>query len=443
MTAKATEANFDGLVGPTHNYAGLSYGNVASTSNLGAASSPRNAALQGLAKTKALAELGIPQGVLPPHERPDVGALRRLGFSGASDAHVIERAAKHDPMLLALCSSASAMWTANAATVAPSADTADGRVHFTPANLLDRPHRAIEPAQTTRTLRAIFSDTARFVVHEPLAMGQAFADEGAANHTRLVGDGSALHLFVFGRRGVGADPSAPKRFPARQTLEASEAVARLHELAPEGALFVQQSPDAIDQGVFHNDVIAVGHERLLFFHEHAFLDREGTLRAIAERVPSLEPVMVPAAEVSVADAVKSYLFNSQILTPPGGGRILVAPEECREVEPVARLLDRLLDEGVFSEVKVFDLRQSMRNGGGPACLRLRVALTPDERAAVRPTCWIDEARHASLVAWASKHYRERLEPKDLADPALLDESRRALDELTQILELGSIYPFQR
>lgn len=443
MTAKALEANFDGLVGPTHNYAGLSYGNVASTSNLGAASSPRSAALQGLAKMKALAELGLPQGVLPPHERPHVGALRRLGFSGASDADVIASAAKHDPMLLALCSSASAMWTANAATVAPSADTEDGRVHFTPANLLDRPHRAIEPAQTTRALRAVFADERHFVVHEPLAMGQAFADEGAANHTRLSDGARALHLFAYGRRGIGADPSAPKKFPARQTLEASQAVARLHGLAPERALFVQQAPDAIDQGVFHNDVIAVGHERLLFFHEHAFADRDGTLRAITERMPSLEAVMVPAAEVSVADAVKSYLFNSQILTVPGRGRVLVAPEECREVEPVARLLDRLLERGVFSEVMVFDLRQSMRNGGGPACLRLRVALEPDEIAAVRPTCWIDSARHASLVAWVTKHYRERLEPKDLADPALLEESRRALDELTQLLELGSIYPFQR
>ncbi|AKF06674.1 N-succinylarginine dihydrolase [Sandaracinus amylolyticus] len=443
MTAKATEANFDGLVGPTHNYAGLSYGNVASTSNLGGTSSPRTAALQGLAKMKALADLGIPQGILPPQERPDVHALRRLGLSGATDAQVIERAAKDAPMLLALCCSASSMWTANAATIAPSADTRDARVHFTPANLIDRPHRAIEPAQTTRTLRAIFSDESRFVVHEPLEMGQAFADEGAANHTRLVSGDHALHLFVYGRRGIGADPSAPKKFPARQTLEASQAIARLHGLDDARALFVQQSPDVIDQGVFHNDVIAVGHGQMLFFHELAFRDRDDVLRAIAARVPGFEAVEVRASEVSVEDAVKSYLFNSQILTLPGGGRILVAPEECREVAPVAKLLDRLVDEGVFSEVKVFDLRQSMRNGGGPACLRLRVVLEPEEIAAVRRTCWMNEPTYDVLVAWATKHYRDRLEPRDLADPSLLDESRRALDELTGILALGSIYPFQR
>jgi succinylarginine dihydrolase len=445
MTSSATEANFDGLVGPTHNYAGLSYGNVASTSNLGAASSPRAAALQGLAKMKALAELGLVQGVLPPQERPDVRALRAIGLTGESDADVIRRAAKEDPMLLALCCSASAMWAANAATIAPSADTPDGRVHFTPANLIDRPHRAIEGAQTARTLRAIFRDQARFVVHDPLAMGQAFSDEGAANHTRLVsGDHGdpGVHLFVYGRRGIAGDGTSPKRFPARQTHEASLAVARAHGVL-ERSIFAQQSPDVIDQGVFHNDVIAVGDRRLLFFHELAFRDREGTLRALDARLDGgLEAIEVREGEVSVLDAVKSYLFNSQIVRAPGGGRILVAPEECREVESVSRLLDRLLADGVFSEVRVLDLRQSMRNGGGPACLRLRVVLTEGEVASLDRRCLIDDATHARLVSWVEKHYRERLEPADLADPALLEESRTALDELTQLLGLGSIYPFQ-
>lgn len=439
----ATEANFDGLVGPTHNYAGLSYGNVASTANLGASSSPRAAVLQGLAKMKALADLGLVQGVLPPHERPDVRALRALGFSGATEPAVIERAAREDPTLLALCCSASATWTANAATVAASADTPDRRVHLTAANLLDRPHRALEGPQTARALRAIFRDTDRFVVHDPLAMGQAFSDEGAANHTRLGDlDQPGLHVFVYGRRGLGGDPSAPTKFPARQTLEASQAIARLHGLGADRAIFVQQDPDVIDQGVFHNDVIAVGHERLLLFHERAFRDREGTLAEMRRRVEALEPVEVTEREVSVADAVRSYLFNSQIVTPPGKGRILVAPEECREVESVSRLLDRLLERGVFTDVKVFDLRQSMRNGGGPACLRLRVVLTEEERRAIPPSCLMNDALHERLVAWATEHYRETLSTKELADPSLLEESRAALDALTQILGIGSIYPFQ-
>ena len=42
-----TEINFDGLVGPSHNYAGLSIGNLASTRNAGQLSQPRRAALEG------------------------------------------------------------------------------------------------------------------------------------------------------------------------------------------------------------------------------------------------------------------------------------------------------------------------------------------------------------------------------------------------------------
>ncbi|MEC7524082.1 MAG: N-succinylarginine dihydrolase [Myxococcota bacterium] len=436
------EANFDGLVGPTHNYAGLSYGNVASTSHAGAVASPKKAALQGLAKMKALAALGLPQGVLPPQERPDVRLLHRLGFRG-TDAEMIEKAAKSDPTLLAIASSASAMWTANAATVAPSLDTEDGKVHFTPANLIEKVHRAIEPETTRRVLRAIFAGP-RFVVHDPLPAASSLGDEGAANHTRLGPEVGApgVHLFVYGREGLRGDRPAPTRFPARQTLEASRAVARLHRL-PEGrAVFAQQSPAVIDQGVFHNDVIAVGHERVLFFHEEAFLDEAALLETLERSVEGFTPVRVAAADVPVADAVRSYLFNSQLLRPPGwDAMLLVAPEECRETPTVKAWIDAHVGDGrPIREARFFDLRESMQNGGGPACLRLRVALTDEERAAVSP--WIDDV-HDALVRWVETHYRERLSADDLADPRLLDESRAALDALTGILGIGSVYPFQQ
>ena len=437
------EANFDGLVGPTHNYAGLSYGNVASTSHAGAVASPARAALQGLSKMKALAALGLPQGVLPPQERPDVRLLHRLGFRG-SDAEMIEAAAKADPTLLAVASSASAMWTANAATVAPSLDAEDGRVHFTPANLIEKVHRAIEPETTARVLSAIFADRERFVVHAPLPAASSFGDEGAANHTRLtpeVGE-PGVHLFVYGREGLRGDRPAPRRYPARQTLEASRAVARLHRLPEARAVFAQQTPAVIDQGVFHDDVIAVGHERVLFFHEEAFLDEAALLETLGERVEGFTPVRVPAAEVSAQDAVRSYLFNSQLVRPPGWERpLLVAPEECRENDAVRAWIEAHVGEGQpIGEARFFDLRESMQNGGGPACLRLRVVLTAEERAAVSP--WIDDV-HDALVAWVKRHYRDRLSADDLADPQLLDESRTALDALTQLLGLGSVYPFQQ
>ena len=152
------EANFDGLVGPTHNYAGLSFGNVASFSNANAVSNPKEAAKQGLQKMKALSDMGMVQGVLAPQERPDIATLRRLGFAG-SDAKVLEQAAAQAREVFLACCSASSMWTANAATVSPSADTADGRVHFTPANLTNKFHRSLEPQVTGNILKATFANS--------------------------------------------------------------------------------------------------------------------------------------------------------------------------------------------------------------------------------------------------------------------------------------------
>jgi succinylarginine dihydrolase len=395
---------------------------------------------------KALAGRGYPQAVLPPHERPDVAALRSLGFTG-DDATIIARAARDHAPLLAACSSAAAMWAANAATVSPSADTADRRVHFTPANLMSHFHRAIEAPTTTRVLRAVFADEGRFAVHDPLPAAAEFGDEGAANHTRFASDPAApgIELFVYGRVAWATAASAPSRFPARQTREASQAIARRHGLDPARTLFAQQSPAAIDAGVFHNDVIAVGNEVVLFCHESAFVEQDALLTELSAAVGAgFTPIVVRAADVSVERAVTTYLFNSQLLPRADGGMLLVAPAECAEDPSVGAYLARLVDAGgPIREILTFDLRQSMRNGGGPACLRLRVALTAVERAAIGANVWLDDALHAALVGWVEKNYRDRLAPADLADPALLVEGRRALDELSALLGLGNVYPFQR
>jgi len=189
--------NFDGLPGPTHNYSGLARGNLAAERNAQQVANPREAALQGLAKMRSLATRGYAQGVLPPHERPSVSALRALGFGG-SDHEVIVAAGRDAPEILAACSSAAAMWVANAATISARADCGDGRVHFTPANLVTHFHRALEAPVTTRVLRAIFADEARFRVHDALPAAPQFGDEGAANHTRFAADVTApgVELFV-------------------------------------------------------------------------------------------------------------------------------------------------------------------------------------------------------------------------------------------------------
>ncbi|MDX1705867.1 N-succinylarginine dihydrolase [Pseudidiomarina sp.] len=443
---KHLEANFDGLVGPTHNYAGLSFGNVASLSNAKAVSSPRSAARQGLEKMKALHDMGMVQGVLAPQERPDVLALRRLGFTG-TDGEILAAAAHKAPAIFQAVCSASSMWTANAATVSPGADTRDGKVHFTPANLTNKFHRSLEPITSGRILQAMFADRHYFAHHLHLPDNEHFGDEGAANHTRLCSEygHAGVELFTFGRYAFDSSKPAPTRYPARQTFEASAAIARLHGLSEDNTIFIQQNPAVIDQGVFHNDVIAVGNKNVLFYHEQAFLDTAAKKREIQQKFGDQKVyfIEVKDSEVSVADAVQTYLFNTQLISLPDGTMVIIAPTECQENERVsAYLADLVTRDTPIRQVHYFDVKQSMRNGGGPACLRLRVALTDQELAAVNPAVILDEVLFNRLNQWVDQHYRDELSVDDLRDPQLLNESRTALDELTQILKLGSVYAFQ-
>ncbi|MCB2113099.1 MAG: N-succinylarginine dihydrolase [Parvularculaceae bacterium] len=431
------EINFDGLIGPTHNYAGLSFGNLASARNKGAASNPRAAALQGLSKMRAVRDLGLHQGFLPPLDRPSLKTLRALGFRG-TDPDVIAKAAKTAPEILANCYAASSMWTANAGTVAPSPDTEDGKAHFTPANLASNFHRAIEADTTARSLKHIFASDRYFVHHRALPGGVHFGDEGAANHGRLAQshDRQGVHLFVYGVDG--------EKFPARQKLRASEAVARNHLLDAKKTVFVQQSRSALDAGAFHNDVVGVANGTVLFLHEQSFEDRASALAAIRKAAPFVEIVEAPADAVSLEDAVASYLFNSQLLSLPGGEMALVLPKESEENPRVKGFVDdTLAKNNPINRAVYMDVRESMRNGGGPACLRLRVILSDEELAATNQNFILDDAGFDALEAWVKKHYRDRLTPDDLTDPNFMDESLAALDALTQLLKMGAFYDFQR
>lgn len=435
------ELNVDGLVGPTHFYGGLAVGNLASGRHAARPSNPRAAALQGLGKMKRLMDLGMEQAVLPPLARPDLAMLRRLGFGG-SDLSVIEAAASQAPALLQACYSASSMWVANAATVSPSADTSDGRVHFTPANLISQFHRSLESEPTARLLQRIFHHPDHFCHHPALPSAAPFGDEGAANHNRLCSDYGApgVALFVHGDSALRGGRQ-PLCFPARQGIEASRAVARQHGLNPNRVLLVQQNPEAIDQGVFHNDVIAVANRHLLFCHEQAFVDQPQVLERLHRQLGGeLQLVQAPAEVISLADAVNTYLFNSQLLALPDGSTLLLLPSECREHESV---WDWLNEQPVFDHLEAVDLRQSMDNGGGPACLRLRVVLTDTELHAMHQGVRLTERLYRQLVDWVQRHYRDRLLPEDLADPALMREVQGALEELSRILALEGLYSFQR
>jgi succinylarginine dihydrolase len=411
------EINFDGIVGPTHNYAGLSLGNLAATTHSGDVSYPRAAALQGLDKMRANLALGLAQGFFAPLPRPDEAWLRDL----AADATT-------DPVLVAGAWSASAMWAANAATVSPAPDTTDGRCHVTVANLVTMPHRAHEWPDTLKQLRLAFADEAHFAVHGPVP--PCFGDEGAANHMRLArthGE-AGLEVFVYGR---GGGP-----FPARQHGEASRIVARRHGLDPARVLFVEQSPEAIAAGAFHNDVVAVANERVLLAHEQAFADRDAACAAIRERFPAVEIVTVPASAVSLAEAVGSYLFNGQLVTLPSGGMALVVPTEARDSTPVRQWLDSMLaGNGPIREVVPVDVRQSMANGGGPACLRLRVVADP---ATVDPRFLLDEGKAETIERVIARAWPEQIDPADIGDEALAAIVIAARAALLDALNLNAL-----
>lgn len=445
------EINFDGIVGQTHNYGGLAIGNVPSMEHKNNVSNPKEAAIQGLHKMKYLADLGLVQGVLPPQERPFLPFLRNLGYQG-KERDIITRAFKEQPELFVnLCSSA-CMWTANAATITPSVDTEDGLVHITPANLSTELHRSIESETTSLILKKIFNDPLYFAHHPPLPAGPWFSDEGAANTLpfyRKLGE-AGVHLFVYGKLGLGQNPVSPSHFPARQTYESQSAIARRHKIFPGRALFVQQSPRCIDLGVFHNDVISTSSGNFFLCHEHAFVSTKTIITELEKTFQTItgKPLIttiVKEEELTVEEAVETYLFNSQIVTTKDDFMMIIAPIECQNNLRARFLLNKLVqdDRTRIKEVHYVNIKESMQNGGGPACLRLRVALQRKEIDSITSHVLLNEKLYTRLIAWVQKHYRDRLEPKDLQDPKLYEEVRAALDELTYLLNIGSIYSFQR
>jgi succinylarginine dihydrolase len=413
-----TEINFDGIIGPSHNYAGLSRGNIASASNAGDVSQPRAAALQGIEKMRHNLALGLPQGFFMPLDRPDAPWLATLGTTP-------EDAEGH---LRAQAWSASSMWAANAATVSPAPDSANGKCHLTVANLVTMPHRSHEWPGTLAQLRLAFADPA-FTVHAPVPA--PFGDEGAANHMRLCSghDSAGVEIFVY---GVGGG-----RFPARQHLDASKAIARHHRLDPARTLFIRQSDTAIQGGAFHNDVVAVANEHVLFTHETAFEDREAAHAEIRAAFPAVEIVEVPASAVSLPDAIKSYLFNAQLVSlPDGGGMGLVLPTEAQDTPAVWNWLEaHVAGNGPIRRLLPVNVRQSMANGGGPACLRLRVVADP---ATVDPRFLADEAKLDGIADVVAKHWPEAIAPGDLASSALAAEVRKARAALLERLNLSEL-----
>ncbi|MEC7954152.1 MAG: N-succinylarginine dihydrolase [Pseudomonadota bacterium] len=415
--SKLVEINFDGIVGPSHNYAGLSLGNIASASHKGNASYPRAAALQGIAKMRGNLERGLAQGFLLPLPRPNFGLLRDLAVGDDTN-----------PALVAAAWSASSMWTANAATVSPAPDTGDGRCHLTPANLVTMLHRGQEWRDTQAQLKIAFGDQRHFAVHD--AVPSSFGDEGAANHMRFCDshDAPGVEVFVYGRPGG--------RFPARQHEQASRAVARLHGLEPRRCVFIEQNPAAIEAGAFHNDVVAVANEKVLFTHDQAFADQIDAYEAIRAVFPDLHVVEVPESQVTLEEAIRTYLFNAQLVTLPTGEMALVVPSECQESASVWSWCERMLaSNGPIRHVIPVEVRQSMANGGGPACLRLRVVADP---ATVDARFLLDEAKAERLEAVIAQMWPETIQPDEIGTEALAAKVIEAREALLAVLSLDEL-----
>jgi succinylarginine dihydrolase len=412
------EINFDGIIGPSHNYAGLSVGNLASSNNAGAPSYPRAAALQGIEKMRANLRLGLAQGFFMPLDRPNQNWLSGL----SSDMQSAE------PHIRAAAFSASAMWAANAATVSPAPDTADGKCHLSAANLLTMAHRSHEWTGTLAQLKLAFDDEAHFAVHEPVPA--PFGDEGAANFMRLCrthGD-AGIEIFVYGKTG------GP--FPARQHIEASKAIARAHRLDTGKTLFVQQSEVAIAAGAFHNDVVSVANEHVLFTHEQAFEHPEQTYADIKRLLPEAEIIIVPAERVSLADAIQSYLFNAQLVSLPDGGMALILPSEAQDNARVWGWLSEMVaGNGPIRKLVPVDVRQSMANGGGPACLRLRVVADP---ATVDPRFIANEAKLDQIASVVAAYWPDSIVPDQLGDASFMDQVRAARMALLTMCDLTAL-----
>jgi succinylarginine dihydrolase len=439
-TQKYFEVNFDGIPGPTHLFAGLSKGNIASQINSGKISSPKKAALQSLEKINTIYRLGIKQAIVPPHRKPNITPLSVYGFQGSLQEQ-LKQAHDTDPKLFAGLYSSSNMWTANAATVSPSPDTQSGKLQLTIANLKSNFHRSLESFKTYDIFRKIFSSVL-ISVHSPLP--GLSPDEGAANHLRFCEDygQEGLEVFVFSF-GVKEELPRTKLFDPRQSREASLEVIRKHEI--KHSLTIFQNPEAIDAGVFHNDVISTGNKNFFFYHEKSFFKNSETIQNISneyKKITNKDLILleVKEKELSLNNAVSSYLFNSQILSPEGKeGMILFAPKECERFEKVRKYINKIILDPAnpLTEVIYFDLNESMQNGGGPACLRLRIVMNEAQLKDINQSLMFNDALYKKLKQLIEENYPDELKLEDLTKPEIVEKISICFDKYEEIFNINT------
>ena len=445
-----TEISFEGIPGPSHSFGGLAYGDFAAMASAGKKSNPRMAAKQCIQKIRLLVERGVPVIILPPHERPALWFLRNIGYRG-EDSQILQTVTESATWLLPVIYSSSGMWCANAATVIPSADAADALCHVVVANLAANLHRSLEPQFVLKVLQRILPESAGFDVQPCIPGNVNLWDEGAANHLRVAQDGTGLHIFMYGRKaGKSFARLLQNRHHilGRQTDEASLAVARLGHLPSGRILLAQQNQSVIDQGVFHNDVICMSAGMTLIVHEHAVhgwpqFRQELQRRAAALNLGDLNLIELKDKEISVKECVRTYLFNSQLVQLPDRKLLIVCPAGCQRSKQAAVALKKIQSAmGPALTTEFIDLSESLANGGGPACLRLRVRVTEKQLQAVSRLAFIASPELLDrLETTIDRRYRDDLMLSEFRDPAFAQECLRTLDEVSRLLGYSPIYSF--
>ena len=320
-------------------------------------------------------------------------------------------------------------------------DNIDNAIHITVANLNSMMHRSIEPKFTYKMLKRILNKKVN--INKSLLNLPNIGDEGAANHIRIAERHNVpgYQIFVYSSENISHAKTIE-----RQSLIGSKLIARKNCVEDQRVFYLQQSNRAIRYGSFHNDIVSTANENIFIYHEEAFESTQELkviLAKLKKLVPNFKPIKILNSEIDLQTIVSSYLLNSQLISLPSGGMMFLLPSEVKQYPNCMQWLEKISAEEEIKKIKFIDVKQSMRNGGGPACLRLRMIFNENEISSVNKNFLLDDNKIDLLTNLIENKYRDRLQPDDLLDPNLADESLEILDALTKIFKTGSIYNFQK
>ena len=364
----------DTIPGPTNHFGGHAVGNIASMNSKNNILNPQKAALEWLEKVKKVAMIGGNQFVLPPQRRPLTHKKKTLTQSDISSSFI---------------------WMANAGLFIPRIDTQLENNQFIPANMKQSEHRNIEHPFHQYWLKKILKYS-KCNFHKILDIN----DEGSANSIRLwhKKNQCGVNIFVYGK------PNA--RYPIRQSKSSCEKIINITK--PRHYILLEQTKEAIDAGVFHNDVIAFGFKNTIICHEKAFSNQKQELKKLKKIFTNslnapLNIVEIANNSLSLNAAVKTYLFNSQVIEINNKFE-LICPIEVKENPNSYKITEKWVTNGLFNKVHFVNIKSSLKNGGGPACLRLCLYLNDNEVKKIPTKFKLDKTKYKKISKIILEHY---------------------------------------